>query len=231
MEFTTTFFFIVGGTLCLVTSIFFFISYFKTKQRASLSLAFVSFWIALHAYAFSLPTIIDPGNLELLAVGYIVGIAALFLVQISGLEVQNFMTKHATNINFPTIGSLLITLVASITLIIMSYDFRTPIFNDSGIIFWNVNKIAQWLIGLSSLTYGLFWNYVFYQAAIIVDDSYARFRLMIIGIAGTSMGTTAFLVHTSSSEIQTLTGHIIFVISGLMILGIFIIPKRLFSSK
>ncbi len=113
----------------------------------------------------------------------------------------------------------------------MSYDFRTPIVNNSGIIFWNVNKIAQWLIGLSSIIYGLFWNYVFYQAAIIVDDSYARFKLMIIGVAGTSMGTTAFLVNTSSSEIQTLIGHIIFVISGLMVLGIFITPKRLFSSK
>ena len=231
MTYLTTGFYLIGGTLCTAASLFMFASYFKAKRTANLSLAFVFFWIGLHSYAFALPTIINSTDPKLLAYGYIIGIGMVFLVFLSGIEVQAYMAQTIVSKKSILIASIIFTIDAIITLGIMVFDLRYPIINDVGIIFWNINPIAAWLIGLSSLIYGLIWGYVFYRAALLVDDGYSRVKLMVMSADGFIIGSVAFLVHTSSNEIQTVIGHSLFIFAGAMTLGVYLLPKKLFHIK
>jgi len=231
MTYLTTAYYLVGGTLCTLTSFFMFASYLKARRKANLSLAFVFFWIGLHAYAFALPTLLDASNLSLLAFGYIVGIAMVFLTLLSGIEVQVYMARKIVSKLSTTFASIIITILAVTTLGIMSYDFRLPVINSNGIIFWNINPVASWLIGISSLVYGFIWGYVFYRAALLINEPYARVKMMIVSANGFILGTVAILVHTSSNQIQTILGHILFIIAGTLTLSMYLLPKKLFEFK
>lgn len=231
MIYLTTIYYLVGGALCTLASLFMFGSYFKAKRLANLSLAFVFFWIGLHAFAFAIPTLIEPNNLGLLAFGYIIGIAMIFLTLLSGIEVQVFMAKSIVSKLNTTFASILITIIAIITLAIMAYDFRLPIVNPSGIIFWNINPLAAWLIGLSSIIYGFIWGHIFYRASLLVDDVYSRVKLIVISSNGFILGTVALLVHTSANEVQTIIGHALFIIAGTITLAVYLLPPRLFEFR
>lgn len=233
MAYITTIFYILGGTLCTAASIFMFGSYFKTKRVANLSLAFVFFWIGLHAFAFAAPTIIDSGNLNLLTYGYIVGIGMIFLTMLSGIEVQAYMTKKFVSFWSITIFSALITILGTIALSVMVYDLahtdRLPLVSEHGIIIWNANPIAQWIIGLSAFFYGFIWGYVFYNAALILNDAKSRVKLLVMSADGFIIGTVALLVHTSSNELQTLVGHGMFVIASGLTLAIYLLPESFYN--
>lgn len=231
MTFLTTGFYLVGGTLCTAASLFMFGSYFKTRRAANLSLAFVFFWIGLHAYAFAMPTIIDSTDPKLLAYGYIIGIGMIFLTLLAGIEVQAFMARRIVPNWSIVLASVVLTIDAVVTLGIMTLDLRYPIINSIGIIFWNVNPYAQWLIGLSSFFYGFLWGYVFYKAALLVNDGLSRVKLMVMSADGFILGTVALLVHTSSNEVQTILGHALFILAGVITLGIYLLPKRMFEFK
>ncbi len=230
MSFTTTTFYLTGGSLCTLVSLFMFASYFKSKRGTMLSMAFVFFWLGMRAYTFAIPTLIDPNNLNFLAFAYIVGTAMMFLIFFSGIEVQAFMARRILTPQGVNVASTIITLIAVTTLGLMIYDFRTPVINELGIIFWNVNSIAQWLIALSAFLYGLIWCYVFYKAALLLNDGYSRYRLFALSATGFLMGTVGLLVHSSSNEAQTLVGHILFIIAGIAVLSIYIVPKKFFST-
>ena len=113
----------------------------------------------------------------------------------------------------------------------MTLDLRYPIINSVGIIFWNVNPVAQWLIGLSSFFYGFLWGYVFYKAALLVSDGFSRVKLLVMSTDGFIIGTVALLVHTSSNEIQTVLGHTLFIVAGVITLGIYLLPHRMFEIR
>ena len=225
----TTQFYLVGGTLCTAASLFMFAAYFRVKKVANLSLAFVFFWIGLHAYAFALPTIIDNSDLKLLAYGYIVGIGMIFLTVLAGIQVQAYMGQKIVSNRSIALASIILTIDAIVTLGIMIYDFRLPIISTEGIIFWNVNIYAAWLVGLTSLIYGLIWGYVFYRAALLVNDGLSRVKMMVMSADGFIIGSVALIVHTSTNEIQTVVGHSLFVFAGAITLGIYLLPKKLFE--
>lgn len=227
----TTWFYLIGGTLCTMASLFMFGSYFKVRRVANLSLAFIFFWIGLHAIAFALPTMIDQYDLKLLAFGYMVGVGMIFLCLLAGIEVQAFMAQRVIPKRTLNIASAIITVSAIITLGIMSYDFRLPIINDFGIIFWNINPVAAWILAILSFTYGCVWGYVFYKAALFVHDALSRVRLLVMSADGFILGSVVILVHTSSNEIQTILGHALFLISSILTLGIYLLPKRMFEIK
>jgi hypothetical protein len=206
-----------------------FISYFRAKHSANLSLSFVFFWIGLHAYAFAVPSIISPDNMNLLAFGYIIGIGMIFLTMLSGIEVQAFMAKQIVTRSSTSLASVVITIIGIVTLSIMANDFRLPIINEAGIIFWNINPIAAWLVSLSAFIYGIIWGIVFYRAALLVNDAFGRVKLMVMSADGFLIGSVALLVHTSSTEIQTVLGHSMFIVAGLLTLGIYLLPKKIFQ--
>lgn len=231
MTYLTTAFYLVGGALCLSASLFMFFAYFKVHRRANLSLAFVYFWIALHAFAFAIPTVFDEKNLELLGVGYIVGISMIFLTLIAGIDVQTFMSRKPISKRVVNAASTIITLLAISTIIIMYSDFRLPIINSDGIIFWNINPLAAWTVGLSSFIYGCIWGYLFYQAALLINDAHARVRLLVISADGFILGSVALLVHTSTNEIQTVAGHSLFILAGLITVAIYLLPDKIFRTS
>lgn len=231
MLYLTTMFYIIGGILCTLASLFMFGSYFKVKHTANLSLAFVFFWIGLHAFAFALPTIIDKFDLSLLALGYIIGIGMIFLTLLSTIETMAFMARNVISKTMINFVSTVVTVIAIITLSIMIYDFRTPIINPVGIIFWNINPIAAWLVGIVSFGFGLIWGHVFYQAALLVNEAYLRVRLLVMSADGFILGTIVILVHTSSNEVQTILGHALFIIVGVITLGIYLLPKQIFEFR
>jgi hypothetical protein len=206
-------------------------SYFRTKRVANLSLAFVFFWIGIHSYAFAIPTLIEAYDMKLLAYGYIIGIGMIFLTMLSGIEVQAFMARRFVSDRSVNIASIIITILGTCALSVMIYDLRLPMINNLGIILWNVNPLAQWIIGLTAFFYGFIWGYVFYNAALLVDEAFARVKLLVMSADGFIIGSVALLVHTSSNEFQTVLGHGLFIITGIITLGIYLLPKRMFEIK
>lgn len=235
MENLTTIFYLLGGALCTSASLFMFGSYFRTKRVANLSLAFVFFWIGLHAFAFALPTLLNSFDLKLLSYGYIVGIGMIFLTMLSGIEVQAYMAKKFESFWSITIASALITILGSIAMIVMLRDLaispRFPVISEYGVIIWNANPIAQWIIGLSAFTYGFIWGYVFYNAALLLQDAHSRVKLLVMSADGFIIGTVALLVHTSSNELQTVIGHGLFVVASALTLAIYLLPDRIFNTR
>ena len=224
----TTLFYIIGGTLTTAASLFMFGSYLSTGKRVTAYLALAFLFVGLHAYAFALPVVIAPGNLILLEQGYIVGIAFIFLVLLTGLEVLRYMVRGISE-DFTNLTGLLLSTLAAVAISVMLTNPETPIIKESGVILWNQDLLARWIIGLTSFFYGMVWGIIFYQNSLLVEDGLARSKLYVISADGFLLGTIALLVHTSSNEIQTIAGHIL-VISGSMItLAIYVMPRRFFS--
>ncbi len=188
-------------------------------------------FLGIHAYAFALPIIIDKNNMNLLGYGYIVGVSFIFLTMFAALGVLRFVASELFIKPVIDLTKTFIWLVWLTTLALLVFDFRTPILEPGGVILWNANPIAGWLIGLSGLFFGTMWSVVFYNARKLVQNFYSRFKLMVIGADGLLMGTIALLVHTSQTPLQTILGHILFVIAGIVTISIYIIPGDSFEGE
>ena len=210
----TILFYLAGGALSFIATLLAFASYIRSKERASGFLALTLFFISLHAFAFAMPFLLIPENETLLGLGYMSGVAFIFLVFISALEVLRFVTKLSQKA--VALATLLTTALAVMTLSFMIADFHTPIITDTGIILWNINLASRILIGLSSVTYGLFWGTVFFEAVPSISGDAAKVKFKLIGAAGVVLGIVGLIVHTSTETTQTFIGHILFIIAGIM---------------
>jgi len=229
MGITTTLFYITGATLLTIVAVFMFGSYLRSQKRATFYLALCFLFLGIHAYAFALPVIIDRNNMSLLAYGYMVGISFIFLTMIAGFGVLRFVAPAFFTGPIASLIKAMVWFVWLTTLALLIFDFRTPILEPGGIILWNANRVAGWLIGLSGFFYGIMWSVIFFNARKLVQNFYSRFKLMVIGADGLLMGTIALLVHTSQTPFQTILGHILFVVAGVITIAIYIIPGNFFE--
>lgn len=212
-------------------SMFMFNAYLKVRRPVNLYLVLTFFWIGLHAFAFALPTIINPGDLKLLAFGYIVGIGMIFLALLSIIEILAYISEKRISRSRINFMCFIGTISAVSVLAIMIYDFRLPIINPQGIIFWNNNPIAAWLISIVVSGYAYIFGYLFYRSALIMEKGYLKARMLVMAADGFILGTVVILVHTSSNAMQTIIGHTLFLITGIITLAIYLLPNRFFAER
>ena len=158
-----------------------------------------------------------------------VGIGFLYMALISGIEILLFVSgKIVSKINIILLRSLII-LSAIVAIGIMNYDLKIPALNEGGVVFWNVNPVAAWIIGLNIFAYGLIWCYLFYRASLLVNNGHSRSKLLLIATDGLLLGTAVLLLHTSTNELQTSLGHMLFLVSVIITLIFYLLPKRVFK--
>ncbi len=220
----TSYFFIAGAFLATIATIGAFVSYTKSKSFALKYLFLVFFFMALHAYAFSLPIIINKGNLKAVAYGYVIGIVSVFILLVLALRVQTFITRKFFK-TYANLISIIVGVLGIIVISILLYDLRLPIINSNGIIFWNVNPWASWLTSICCFIYGIVWTYLFYMASNLTKNTYSKVKLLILSADGLLFGSGALFIYTSTNELQSVIGMVLFISACIITAPIFIMPK------
>lgn len=228
--YTNTVFNLVEVVLSVVVCLVFLSSYMKTKKPTTFSLALAFFWIALATFSYSLPVLMDKNDFKTLAYGYIIGTGLFYLVFFTGTRILLFLTKENAVKKVIIFFSRVLIPVAFLNIGIMFYDLRLPFALQNGMIDWNVNPVALWLFGMSCFAYGLLWWYTFSKSAALVVETYARQKLMIMGIVGALLGVSALIIRTSTTPSQVSTGHVVLVTAIAIACSIYFIPKKYHKS-
>ncbi len=215
----------IGASFSIIVALSSFVSYRRSKNKGVFFLSLSFLFIALHGFSLSVPAIISPYDEVLVAKGYILGMVFLFALLLAALRVEialhpGFFQKHNFIINTILVG-------IGITVVWLEIaDFQKPIINEAGIIFWNVNRTAAWLTGITCLVYGLIWADFFQQMARLVRGFGAKGKMYILSIDGILLGIAALLVFTSSDALLTLIGHSLFVAACGISLAIFFLGEK-----
>ena len=221
----TPIFYITGAILSGALAIGTYLSY-RQSQNQGLWYLFWSFlFLSLHSLSLSAPSLVNSGNLTAIALGFVLGIIFLYLLLLSALRVEislqrGFMRKHSFIINIILVG------IGFFVVWLLISDFRLPIISPQGIIFWNVNPIAGWLTGLTSLIYGLMWADFFQQEKRMVSQTTSKLKMSVLSFDGIMLGISALLVFTSSNEIETIIGHALFIFACVLTAITLLIPDK-----
>jgi hypothetical protein len=221
----TALFFIIGAILATFATIGAFISYAYSDNRVLKYLALVFLFMALHAYAFSLPALFAPHNLTLIAYGYVVGILCVFVLLVLALHVQAFISLKFFK-KYANLISIIIAIVGVIVVSILAYDLQLPIINSHGIIFWNANILATTITGIICFVYGGVWTYVFYMASDLARHGYSKLKLLILSADGLLSGLGGLFIYTSHNEMQSVIGMVLFMTACVITAPIFVMPKK-----
>jgi hypothetical protein len=221
----TALFFIIGAILASIGAVGAIISYLRSRHEALKYLALVFVLMSLHAYAFSVPFLINHKNLTMIAYGYTIGVGFIFVLMLLGLRVQMFLTQKFIKIYGNLLG-IIIAIIGVIVLTLQVYDLRLPLVTENGIIFWNANVFASVLTAVTFFVYGAFWTYVFYLASNITRGFYEKIKLLILSADGLLFGSGAVLIYTSFSNTQSVVGLTLLLIACIITVPIVILPKR-----
>ena len=221
----TPIFYIVGAILSGALAIGTYLSYRQSKNQGLWYLFWSFLFLSLHSLSLSVPSLVNSGNLTAIALGFTLGMVFLFLLLLSALRVEislhsGFMRKHNFIINTIIVG------IAIVVVGILLYDFRLPIISSRGAIFWNVNPIASWLTGLTSLIYGLMWADFFQQERRMVLQDASKLKMSVLSFDGIMLGLSAILVFTSTNEIITIIGHSLFIVACVLTAIVLLFPDK-----
>ncbi|OGZ03796.1 MAG: hypothetical protein A2648_02470 [Candidatus Lloydbacteria bacterium RIFCSPHIGHO2_01_FULL_41_20] len=225
MMLITPIFYITGALFSLTIAIGTYFSYREAKNKGLWYLALSFLFLSLHSFSLSVPSLIDGKNLILIAWGYILGMIFLYLLLLSALRVQTalhrgFMWKHSFIIN-----TIILGIGVSVIWILVS-DFHLPVISPRGTIFWNVNPVAGWLTGITSLIYGLMWADFFQQEKNMVSQNLSKIKMSILSFDGIMLGIAGLLVFTSNNETETIIGHSLFILACVLTLITLILPSK-----
>jgi hypothetical protein len=104
-------------------------------------------------------------------------------------------------------------------------NFRLPIVNDQGFIFWNVNSITAWLAGGIALIYGFSWSYLLFKNSKLITNEHHKLKMQILMLDGVLLGLAGFLSFTSTNKFVTLASVALFMLAGLITILIPFLPK------
>ncbi|MEW5907679.1 MAG: hypothetical protein AB1643_00635 [Patescibacteria group bacterium] len=139
------------ASITAIASVVAYLGWRATKYSEDVKRGFFLFFFFFIGYHLSLvfPFLIFGANLRAIAWGYIVAIIFIFLllVPIWRIVLNRLFGLSIKKINF--IITLLL-LAGLLVTIIEIYDFRLPIFDESGFIFWNANIIAALITSFSA---------------------------------------------------------------------------------
>ena len=198
----TPLFYLTGGILSTLLSGLAYRSYHRSKNRVIKHLSLSFAFLALHALSLSLPALIVPNNLPLIAEGFILGMVFLFLLLISAMRLQISMREGFLKIHAFVVYTVLVGIGATVVWLEIS-NFHLPIVGEWGTIFWSVDRLAAWLTGLTCLIYGLIWADFFQQIGRGISRGIDKFKMHILSLDGVMLGVSALLVFTSSNAVLT----------------------------
>ncbi|MEK7531856.1 MAG: hypothetical protein AAB545_02955 [Patescibacteria group bacterium] len=227
----STLIYLIGGTLMFFITLLVYLSYRRSGHKIQKLIAVIFGCVTGHTFAFALPFALAGGNPFWSGWGYIIGIMFVYFAMIFAVPVIFFFSENTSfhKLEIPLLS--LITINGVLALSILILDFRPPLSSEFGFVIWNTNPIAGWLTGLSGMIIGSSWFFVFYRNSRYVQDKHKRIRMALMGVTGILFGLIAILVYTSEHGLQTAVGHILFLLSCFIGLGIYLTPEYAEAQK
>ncbi len=224
---------LVGSALtgfCFICATWYlFASYHKTKNEAILSAGIFFTFISLRCISFVVPYFIDATNMHYFAYAYIIATILTLCALMVGFRLLRLMASSIISEREEVVGMFIVGLITIITTAILFMDFRLPTVNDLGVMTWVANPIVRWGVALVYFMYGYLWGVIFYQAALLLNDPYNRFKLLILSAVGFLLGTGGFLIQISINGVQNVLGLVLAVLSGCLMLLMYLLPKDIFN--
>lgn len=202
------------GTTSSALALVLYSGHKKNRHEGVTFLANVFMLFGLYAFLIAIPTIIFPNQLLLSALSYNIAISIIFILFLTGLQIPVFKTISIFNKNRTTFN-IILTILGSIVVTLQWYDFKTPIIIHD-IIVWNMNPLAAWITGLSSLFFGLTWGYSFFKSSLIVKRKWQKAKLLTLSANGSLLGISGFIFFTAPGNFLSTFGTFLIFISCLV---------------
>lgn len=221
----------ITGFCFICASSYMFISYHRTRNEAVLAAGIFFTFISLRCVCFVVPYFIDASNMLLFAYAYIIGTTLTLCALMVGFRLLRLMASSIISEKEEVLGIITVGIITIFSTALLFYDFRLPVVNELGVMTWVANPIVRWLVGLTFFIYGYLWGVIFYEAAMLLKDSYGRFKLLTLSAVGFLLGTAGFLIHISINSVQNLLGLSLAVLAGSITLLMYLLPKRFFTQS
>lgn len=201
--------FLVLAILLGIIVLLFCDSYRRSPNNSSVRNLFFTF-LSIFSYAaiLTIVSILFSRQLTILAWAYnlsiFLGLTGIFY----SLELPIFEANPLIKKYLPA-ATWLVGLTSIAILLIQMVDFRLPIVNANGVIFWNLNPMAAWLSSALVLIFTLVWAYLNYDSARLLENFRLRWKLYILSLNMVALGLSAFIFFPSHSEIQSLVSFLL----------------------
>lgn len=201
--------FVVLALLLGVIVLLFCDSYRKSPDNPSIrSLFFTFLSIFIYAGILAIVSLLFSQQLRILAWAYSLSIFLGLMAIFYSLELPIFTANPRIKKYLPA-TTWLVGLISIMILLIQIIDFRLPIVNANGVIFWNLNPVAAWLSSTLVLLFTLTWAYLNYGNARLLDNFRLRWKLYVLSLNMVALGLSAFIFFPSHSEIQSLVSFLL----------------------
>lgn len=211
--------------------IFFTIAYEKTCNKYVLYYALAFLAMFLFTFSLSVPVLTAPQNTTLLSYAHIASVVFIYGLIFLCFRIQLLVTNHFFKRYF-VFFNITLAILAVFTLYFMFKNMQAPSIGEKFII-WHIDGYAGAILSTISLSYGLFWAYLFRKVAKILENKTLQKRMSVFSINGVLYGLAGFLLFGSDSiQGQTLS-ILLFTISGFLSSAVFIAPfiKEFFNKK
>ncbi len=216
--------FSASGIFLILAAGALYYSFEKTGILALRQLAIMFVFFSLYLFSWSLPAIFFPTNLAYIGIGYVWGVVFAFGILLAAVKVGSYVDpvvfRKTVTVSVGVISALSIS-----SIVLSTYDFRFPSILPNGLILWNANPVAAWLISLACLYMGFSWTYIFYKAMRVVPGLSSKIKMGIFCINGVLTSVAATLIYTATNEETNLLGLSIMAFACFITLFIFILPS------
>ncbi|MEK7091435.1 MAG: hypothetical protein AAB900_00425 [Patescibacteria group bacterium] len=192
--------FIILAVLLGIIVALFYDSYRRSPENPAVKSLWLTFvFIFAYASILALSSILFSHQPLILAWGYNLSLFLGFIAIFSSLDLPIFTSNFRLQKFLPLI-TWSSALASAIILIIQIVDFRLPIVNPNGVIFWNLNPISAWLTSIFILAFAITWAYLAYDGGRLLDNFRLRWKLYILGINMLALGLSAFFFFPAKNE-------------------------------
>lgn len=211
---------VLMGILSLVASLAFLVSYSRNKNKKIFVYFLLLLFVSSYTLSFGLPLIFYPSNLALAAWGFVVGYGFVVLAEVVGLHTIAVRTNQVIDRHIK-LFSFLNILYGAIFVGLLIRPLQEPIIHNSGLIFWNINPVSGWALGLQTLLIAGLWSWYSYKNSKYVEDKWSKIKSTMLSIDGISWGVAALIYITTKSLAGLIVAFILMIGTLLMTAMVF----------